>query len=67
MNWLDYVFLGLLLFSTAVGLFRGLVRSVFSILAVVLGLVGAATLGGSAAPLLEGVVEQPAAREATTR
>ncbi|NOZ87408.1 MAG: CvpA family protein [Deltaproteobacteria bacterium] len=62
MNWLDYLFIGILAFSTLIGLFRGLVRSVFSILAIIFGFAGAAALGPLAAPLLKSTIEQPAVR-----
>jgi len=62
MNGLDYILLAILLLSTAVGLLRGLIRSVTSIAVLVLGVVGATLLGPAVAPLFESSIDNAAAR-----
>ncbi len=39
MNWLDFVLIVILITSTTVGIIKGFVRQVFSILAVIIGLI----------------------------
>lgn len=62
MNLLDWIFIGIIGFSAIYGLFKGLVKEVISILAVIVGLIGASRLYERMSPLLEtrGLGEQAA-------
>ncbi len=52
MNLLDVIFVVIIGFSAIYGLFKGLVKEVVSLLAVIIGLVGASRLYGGVSPLL---------------
>lgn len=63
MTWFDYLLLGVLALSAAVGLWRGLVSEVLSILAWVCALFAAWRYSGEAAGLLAGMVTEPVWRQ----
>ena len=63
MTLFDYVLLGILALSAAVGMWRGLVSEVISLLAWVLALFAAWRYSGEAAMLLADVVTEPAWRQ----
>lgn len=52
MNLLDWIFIIVICFSSIYGLFKGLVREVISLLAVIIGLVLASRFYGGISPLL---------------
>lgn len=62
MTVFDYVFLAVLVLSAVVGMWRGLVSEIVSLLAWVLALFAAWRYAGEAAELLVGVVSEPAWR-----
>lgn len=62
MTVFDYVFLAVLLLSAIVGMWRGLVSEIVSLLAWVLALLAAWRYAGEAAQLLAGVIAEPAWR-----
>ncbi len=55
MNLLDWILIILIGLSTLYGLFRGLIKEVISLLAVIIGLVGASRCYEGAFPLLKGL------------
>lgn len=59
MTAFDYVFLGVLAISAAVGVWRGLVSEVIAMLAWVLAAFAAWRYSGAAADLLAGVISEP--------
>ena len=63
MTAFDYVFLGVLAVSAAVGLWRGIVSEVMALLAWVLALVAAWRYNDSAATLFAGVIAEPGWRQ----
>lgn len=62
MNLLDWIFIIIIGFSAIYGLFKGLVKEVISLLAVIIGLMGASRLYEGISPLLKnlGLGEQAA-------
>lgn len=62
MVWFDYLILGILLVSIALGVLRGLVREVFSLLLWVLGVIVAVHYAGPAAALFGGFIQTPSLR-----
>lgn len=62
MNLLDVILIVVIAFSSVYGLFKGLVKEVISLLAVVIGLIGASRFYEGASPLLKslGLGEQAA-------
>lgn len=58
----DYILLGVLAVSALIGMWRGLVSEVISLLAWVVALVAAWRYAGDAAKLLSGIVSDPAWR-----
>ena len=62
MNLLDVLLIAVIAFSSVYGLFKGLVKEVISLLALIIGLIGASRLYEGASPLLQnlGVGEQAA-------
>lgn len=62
MNLLDWIFIVIISFSAIYGLFKGLVKEVISVLAVIVGLIGASRLYEGVSPLLGnlGLSEQAA-------
>ena len=61
MNWLDYVLLGILVLSVSAGFMKGLVREVFSLGGVVLGVLFALMFSGQVQPWLEQWIPSPSA------
>ena len=62
MNLLDAILIVVIAFSSVYGLFKGLVKEVISLLAVIIGLIGASRFYEGASPILEdlGLGEQVA-------
>lgn len=63
MTVFDYIFLGVLALSAAIGMWRGLVSEVIALLAWVLALFAAWRFSAEAADLLSGVIAEPAWRQ----
>ncbi|NMG44641.1 CvpA family protein [Aromatoleum toluvorans] len=63
MTVFDYVFLGVLALSAAVGMWRGLVSEVIALLAWAVALFAAWRFAADAAALLAGVISEPAWRQ----
>ncbi len=63
MTVFDYVFLGLLALSAAVGMWRGLVSEVIALLAWVLALVAAWVYAGEVAAMFAGLIVEPLWRQ----
>lgn len=63
MTAFDYVFLGVLALSAAVGLWRGLVSEVMAVLAWVLALLAAWRYNESAAAVFNGLIAEPVWRQ----
>ncbi|PTD97444.1 CvpA family protein [Pseudothauera lacus] len=63
MTVFDYVFLGVLALSAAIGMWRGLVSEVMALVAWMLALFLAWQYAGEAAALLDGVIVEPAWRQ----
>ena len=62
MNWTDYLFIGLLVFSGIAGLMRGLLREVISLISWVAALWIAWTFSASLEPYLGGALKDAAVR-----
>jgi membrane protein required for colicin V production len=62
MNWVDYVILGLVLFSAIVGLARGLIRELLSLAVWIAALVAAWLYHREVADLLVAQISNPSAR-----
>lgn len=62
MTWFDLIILGILLVSTGLGVMRGLVREVFSLVLWVAGLWLASKLAGGAAVLFSPFIDTPSLR-----
>lgn len=63
MTVFDYVFLGILVLSAGVGMWRGLVSEVVSLLAWVVALAAGWMYAGLVAPMLQGFMAEPAWRQ----
>ncbi|MBW7859746.1 MAG: CvpA family protein [Rhodocyclaceae bacterium] len=63
MTVFDYIFLGLLALSAAVGMWRGLVSEVIALLAWVVALLASWLYSGVAAQMLAGVIAEPLWRQ----
>ena len=59
MTILDYGLIGIVVFSTAIGLMRGLVSEVIALAAWVLAFIAARQFGGDVAQLLTGLISDP--------
>ncbi len=62
MNWTDYLFIGLLVFSGIAGLMRGLLREVISLISWIAALWIAWTFSSSLEPYLGGALKDAAVR-----
>ncbi len=62
MNWIDWVFLAVLLVSMIAGIHRGLIRTVFSLAGVIVGFVAASREGGGVALVCENWMRREAAQ-----
>ncbi len=62
MNWTDYLFIGLLVFSGIAGLMRGLLREVISLISWIAALWIAWTFSSSLEPYLGGALQDTAVR-----
>lgn len=63
MNWLDYGILIFILLSTVIGLRRGFLREIFSMVALGLSLMVAFMFGDKVAPLFEKYIPIPSMRQ----
>lgn len=63
MTVFDYIFMGVLILSAAVGMWRGLVSEVISLVAWLVALLAAWQFSGEAAPLFAGWIAEPAWRQ----
>ena len=62
MNWVDITIIGIILISTVISLFRGLVREILSLVAWVISFWAAATFAPQVSTLLEDYLSIPTAR-----
>jgi membrane protein required for colicin V production len=62
MNWVDWVFLVVLLASVLAGIHKGLIRTVFSLAGVVVGFVAASREGGGVALVCQNWMSREAAQ-----
>ncbi|MFT4822593.1 MAG: membrane protein required for colicin V production [Halioglobus sp.] len=62
LNWVDWIILGILTFSTLLSLWRGFAREALSLAAWVLAFVAARLFADSGASLLTGIIDNETAR-----
>lgn len=65
MNWVDYAFIGIVVFSMLLGVWRGLVREAVSLAALIAAFLAAGLYGPVVGHWLEPSIDSPLARGAT--
>ena len=65
MNWVDYTFIGIVVLSMLLGLWRGLVREAVSLAALVAAFLVAGLYGPAVGHWLDPAIDSPLARSAT--
>jgi membrane protein required for colicin V production len=65
MNWVDYTFIGIVVYSMLLGVWRGLVREAVSLSALIAAFLVAGLYGPDVGLWLESAIDSPLARSAT--